>query len=128
MSLAPKKKQRRCVWKAKKGVKIPSFSEGCGLISHVEDEQQEEEEEETKAAAAAQAGQLFWAVWTRPCRLGPPPLGCDHSRQTAVIYIDKAVRGEGASRAVMDANLGGRGARRRGTEKKKGRLGGGFRK
>lgn len=97
---------------------------------HVEDEQQEEEEEETKAAAAAaaHAGQLFWVVLTRPCRLGPPPLGCDHSRQTAVIYIDKAVRGEGASRAVMDANLGGRGARRRGTEKKKWRLGAGFRK
>lgn len=29
-------------------------------------------------------------------------------RQTAVIYIDKAVRGELASHMVMDANLGGR--------------------
>lgn len=29
-------------------------------------------------------------------------------RQTAVIYIDKAVRGEVASHMVMDANLGGK--------------------
>lgn len=69
------------------------------------------------AVAAACAAQLFWVMWTRPCRLSPAPLGCDHSRQTAVIYIDKAVRGEGASRAVMDANLGGRGGGWRGGER-----------
>lgn len=45
-------------------------------------------------------------------------LGWDHSRQTAVIYIDKAVRGEVASRMVMDAGLGGRrGRERKGEER-----------
>lgn len=48
--------------------------------------------------------------------LGPSELTTDRPagtalpglRQTAVIYIDKAVRGELASHMVMDANLGGR--------------------
>ena len=47
--------------------------------------------------------------------------GWDHSRQTAVIYIDKAVRGEVASRMVMDADLGGRwerGRKRSGEEER----------
>lgn len=38
-------------------------------------------------------------------------------RQTAVIYIDKAVRGELASHMVMDANLGAR--RMQGRERKR---------
>lgn len=40
-------------------------------------------------------------------------MGRDYSRQTAVIYIDKAVRGEVASCMVMDADLGGRSERER---------------
>lgn len=56
------------------------------------------------------AGWLFWVLlsmqWAALQVL--LSLGRDHSRQTAVIYIDKAVRGEVASRMVMDADLGGR--------------------
>lgn len=55
-------------------------------------------------------GWLFWVLLSRQWTALQVllSLGWNHSRQTAVIYIDKAVRGEGASRMVMDANLGGR--------------------
>lgn len=51
--------------------------------------------------------EVEWAGDGQPCRYGRLSLDSDHSRHTAVIYIDKAVRGEVASRAVMDADLGG---------------------